>query len=412
MSDSIAPMHVAHLLPAFVVDTLALDERQNVLAHVAICATCRAELATWHKIDDALHEPAPPLPAADAVLREVWRRVDAGSCKEQHGQFPVAHLGQNGRPHGYRASSVVPLPLSIPPTVPPPALLAPPGSMRRQWAPARVAILLLLVLLSAGVFTSGSGRSFLAQHLPQASLVTIQAPGLAGAESEERLVTVTLPAAMVPVGNAVRSCLSHIVIPPDVRASWDAKDAGCCPGTRLNYVLKGTYAVWPEGPVRVIRADQTTETAQAGSELHLSAGDTIVLGSDTPYAADNPGDMPTELLQYILASPPDFPRGTATLAGWHELDYDMPDIPLQGGPATMTLVRFVLAPDAVLSGPPGTALMQVTMPPDDGEDAPPSQSIVSSRISPGLQSDITNHGRMPVAVYVLALEPSGVNLMP
>jgi hypothetical protein len=240
----------------------------------------------------------------------------------------------------------------------------------------------------------------------------MEAPGLAGAESEETLVELTLPRAMVPAGERVRSCLSHIVIPPHARSTWDAADAVCCPGTRLNYVLKGPYAVWPQGPVQIIRADRFTEDAPAGSELLLHAGDTIVLRSDTPYAADNPEESPAELLQYILAYPPAFPRGTATLAGWDELDYDMPDIPLRGGAAMISLHRIVLGPDAVLTGPPGVALMQVTMPKDHGADAGPSQPVVASGISPALESKIKNQGREPVTVYVLALEPAGMTLMP
>ena len=216
---------------------------------------------------------------------------------------------------------------------------------------------------------------------------------------------------MVAAGEHVRSCLSHIVVPPRTRASWDAKDAVCCPGTRLTYVLSGSLAVWPGGPAQVIRADRTSERVAAGAALHLATGDTLLLGSDTPYRTDNPGDTPTGLLQYILAYPPDFPRGTATLQGWDEFDYDMPDLPVPEGPVTLTLSRFMLAPDSVLSGPSGMALMQVTMPPGSAADAPNAWWTVSSTIAPSLQTTITNDGRTPVAVYVLALEPQGGLLM-
>lgn len=275
-----------------------------------------------------------------------------------------------------------------------------------------LAAILLLMVLGVGVLTVGPGRAFLHRYLPTDRAVTLPAPGLEGAESEELLVRVTVPSDMVPAGENVRSCLSHIVIPPRTRAAWDANDAGCCPGTRLNYVLKGTFVARPEADVQVIRADRTSETVRAGAEVRLAAGDTLVLGSDTPYRTENPDDTSTELLQYILAYPPDFPRGTASLKGWTELDYDYPDIPVPEGPVTMTLYRFTLAPGAVLSSPPGLPLMQVVLPPGSASDAPFAWSTVYSTIAPSLESEITNSGRTPVTVYVLALEPQGGMLMP
>lgn len=262
---------------------------------------------------------------------------------------------------------------------------------------------LVAVVIGAAVHQGPSLVSRFASQEP----FTIDAPTLTGLAGAETLLDVTVPALLVPSGDSVRTCLSHITIPPHTRSTWSARDAPCCPGARLNYVLAGTYVVWPEAPAEVLYAGQAPATFPAGSEITLQAGDAILLGSDTPYSADNPGETPVELLQQILASPPAFPRGTATLEGWNEHDYDMRDIPLQGGPMSMRLLRMTLEPQESLTPPPGVEFMQVNLP--TGPNDKGLYDVLASFQDPGT---FVNTSKEEVTLYVLALQPAGVSLVP
>ena len=100
MSDSRVTAHVAHVLPAFVVGTLAPEERREVLAHLPDCSICRAELAAWHTIQEALREPSPDLLADDTLLHAFWRRVDAAPGAAPSRLHAYREGNGNGRHRG------------------------------------------------------------------------------------------------------------------------------------------------------------------------------------------------------------------------------------------------------------------------------------------------------------------------
>lgn len=284
----------------------------------------------------------------------------------------------------------------------PPSLPDPPANTRRPvprpvWLSA-----VLLLTLCVGAVVAREGHMLLAR-LASPATTFLSAPSSSGLAGAEILLNITVPALLVPSGDSVRTCLSQIVIPPHARSTWSARDAPCCPGTRLNYVIAGTYMVWPEGPVDILRPGEAPHTMPAGSEITLRAGEAILMGSDTPYSADNPGETPVELVQQILASPPAFPRGTATLAGWDEHDYDMRDIPLQGGSMTMRLVRTTLEPKERLTPPPGVEMMQISSDPSHAYDIASSFSDDHS---------IVNVSKSTITLYLLFLEPAELTLMP
>ncbi len=78
--------HVTSLLPAYLGDTLSPIEVERVRAHLATCAECRAELATWAAIRDVAQAAATPerIPSL-ALLKDVWARLDAGEASSALG---------------------------------------------------------------------------------------------------------------------------------------------------------------------------------------------------------------------------------------------------------------------------------------------------------------------------------------
>ena len=65
----------------------------------------------------------------------------------------------------------------------------------------------------------------------------------AGMIAEETLAEITLPADTVPA--TIYSGQNHYTIPPGSSARWEPSrfSATCCTGSRLNYVIEGTYTV-------------------------------------------------------------------------------------------------------------------------------------------------------------------------
>ncbi|HEV2583046.1 MAG TPA: zf-HC2 domain-containing protein [Ktedonobacteraceae bacterium] len=70
--------HISDLLPAYLNGRLDAHSGAEVRAHLALCQTCEAELASWQAISKATHaeEEALPLPAAHTMSR-VWEKLDA-----------------------------------------------------------------------------------------------------------------------------------------------------------------------------------------------------------------------------------------------------------------------------------------------------------------------------------------------
>ena len=74
--------HVAHLLPAYVAGTLEPAERSLAANHLGRCSACRAELAAWEAIGEAVRAPEPAVEGAeDARLAGIWRRIEAGEFR-------------------------------------------------------------------------------------------------------------------------------------------------------------------------------------------------------------------------------------------------------------------------------------------------------------------------------------------
>jgi hypothetical protein len=92
--------HVAHLLPAYVNESLDRRRRERTHAHLAGCAACRAELADWEALRGATRTAvmADLAPAPDsALMGRVWAQIDAAAVpapRRRVGLRQVASLGQ------------------------------------------------------------------------------------------------------------------------------------------------------------------------------------------------------------------------------------------------------------------------------------------------------------------------------
>jgi hypothetical protein len=349
MSQPIAPAHVAHLLPGFAIGTLAPDERRQTLAHLTGCPTCRAELAAWQTIASALREPLPNLPADDAPLHEVWRRVDAASqsgrrfrSNHRHGDghaagpTPVASAPRRGASTGPAvAAALAPAAQTwnAPPGVAPP---------RRPWG--LLAITALLVLsLGLGYIALAPGRPDLGgpvRHLAAPA----PAPGR-GDVAQETLLDVVIPAAYVPAWDLASIALALYTIPPANTSTWDT------PALRVAYVLAGEYRVHSDGPSMVIRRGATApEDVPAGAELVLTSGDAFIAAAETTseYATD--ASAKAQLLNWMLVEESDSrPVEPGSWLG-HDFDHRR-DLRPPGGALSLRLLRIDLGPDAVLAAP-------------------------------------------------------------
>lgn len=371
-----------------------------------------------HYLDDLIVGAACEDGAVAADIAHLARRyldlgrsaVPSGARERVLGRITPPHAPVS--PNGVRTENEWTMPWAAPPilspngrhALPEPSRVPSSRPIRNGPRPVWIFAALLTVILLGGIAIR-QGPTIMSR-ISSNALIAINAPTATGLAGADTLLEITAPSLLVPSGDSVRTCLSHITIPPHARSTWSAQDAPCCPGARLNYVLAGAYTIWPEGPVEVLRAGADPETMPAGSEITLQAGDAILLGSDTPFSADNPGETPTEILQQILASPPAFPRGTASLEGWIEHDYDMRDIPLQGGPMSMRLLRVTLEPQERLTQPPGVEFMQINLP-----RGPNDQGIYDVSASFKPPGSFVNISKEEVTLYVLALEPAGVSLM-
>jgi sugar lactone lactonase YvrE len=133
--------HVAHLLPAYVAGTLDAADRRSVLAHLAGCPACRAELAAWQVIQRGARAVYTAVPADDDGLQRILRRVEA--------------IPNSGLPITEPAPDTALSPRLIITPSPRPDVRQP--AVRRLLAYLATAALLLLTLLSS-FLAFGPGR--------------------------------------------------------------------------------------------------------------------------------------------------------------------------------------------------------------------------------------------------------------
>src|SRR5579859_3767709 len=86
--------HIADLLPAYISETLDLQNTERVQKHLLVCEACQRELSSWEALKEAAQFAvvSAPLPAAN-VLDQVWAKIDAPSQREAAGRrFLLQHM--------------------------------------------------------------------------------------------------------------------------------------------------------------------------------------------------------------------------------------------------------------------------------------------------------------------------------
>lgn len=396
MSQSIAPAHVAHLLPGFVVGTLSPAERRETLAHLTECAVCRAELAAWGAIGKALSDPLPDQPANDATLREVWRRVDAAA---QIGRPFHSSRPGNGRMAG-------PAPAASAPrrriatgradeAAPPPAEQtgnAPLAAARPPWPPGRLATAVLLLSMGLVFIAFGLGWRAVGDPVQQLAAPEL-APGR-GDVAQETLLDVVIPAAYVPVWDRSSIALALITIPPANTSTWET------PALRVEYVLAGEYRVRSDGPSMVIRHGAAApEDVPVGAELVMAPGDTLIAPAESTSDHATDASSGADILNWVVEEEDSSP---AKPGSWLEYALDhRHDLRPRSGALSLRVLRIDLGPDAVLA------------PPDDPLHLFVQADFVESTIAVTSDGSRRNIGKTTATLYSSTVSPFGTGtLMP
>lgn len=150
----------ASFLPQFRQGTLSPANDTALRAHLVTCAYCQAQLATYDRLDAALHTYidhfAPTAPSADDLVRAAVARVSSAplDAADNH-RLPSLGVRQKDREMFDSQGDS-----TIPPTLPPaPAYGRPPHNTRQRPVLATIAALLLIGLAAAifAMFTRANG---------------------------------------------------------------------------------------------------------------------------------------------------------------------------------------------------------------------------------------------------------------
>jgi hypothetical protein len=274
---------------------------------------------------------------------------------------------------------------------------------QHRWGLAAGAVAAVLLILEIGIGYVLFGSGFLEddQRTTIPAAVVPTATPTPGVVSEETLLVYTIPAAELPRIN-IGMGTTRNTIPPGHRSTWEPY---CCPGPMLEYVIQGTYTVRAEAPIRVVRADGTSETVPAGVEVTLGPGDALISRNETVVEAANIGADTVHLINWTLIENTEEAGFYGhLLPGWTNNDPDVKGASSLGdGPATVTLQRVRLSPGATFS-PNVNGVFQFTVPmPQNAAGTPVASYAVREA-----DGTIRIIGNDAIAIYVLTLEPSGV----
>ena len=292
---------------------------------------------------------------------------------------------------------------------PHPAIPRIPGRGRHhRWNLTRLAaVLVLLVTLGVGSLVLGTGQWTATDQRTMIPAVIAPATPSPDGVAEQTLVTVTLPANVLPRGGGVGAGLAHFTIPPGTRSTWTPPS--CCSGPLVEYVLGGSYAVRAQATIRVVRTGGPVEEIPAGTEVTLAAGDAVISRNEIVVEGANTGAVPVELLSWVLIDDPTERFGGHLLGGWitHAIDVRNGEegpygVRVPTGLATVRLQRIELAPGATFPPSAEGTRFAVTLP--ENAAGTPRAGLI------GRMSDntIENPGQEEtLTVYVLTLEPTG-----
>jgi len=168
----------------------------------------------------------------------------------------------------------------------------------------------------------------------------------------------------------------------------------------VEYVIAGTYTVRAESAIRVVRADGAEEEIPAGVDAVLTPGDALISRNETVVEGANTGDVPVELLNWVLLAAGGF--GGHALPGWASHNADVQgELVLPPGSAAVRLTTIELHPGTPVPLPSdGSLAFVVTL---------PTNALGTPVLSAYRDGDGAIGGRLNVStVYLLTVSWTGV----
>jgi len=223
---------------------------------------------------------------------------------------------------------------------------------RFHWVHVLLSAALLLVTLGIAVETywshDRSGPS-------SSSGPAIQAPGAPSPTTSDNGLLLEIPVPSdVPVPEAIGNAgMGYYTMAPATTTSWAGNDRGSYAGIWVDYVVTGTLSITSADAVDVIRAGGgTSETMEAGTEITLAPGDTVIRRYDGGVEWVNLGSTEVGLVELSM--------WTGKILGpyfyppeWHEVQLAGPlRSQLPDGAYLLRVAVMELEPNEVLPSPP------------------------------------------------------------
>ena len=273
-----------------------------------------------------------------------------------------------------------------------------PGA-RSRWLPALISGALLVVSLGIAISQLGLGLDD-NRRGPAAPAILAPASPPPEVMSDETLIEVPVPVDLLPPGEAVEAGMAMVSVPVGT-FQQPGDEAATNPGIQASYILEGTVSVVSDELMHVIEAGGTgtMEEVEAGTEVVLESGDTLVTRKSPGEEWTNGG--PTEVQLIALEAFGGPPATSSFPFGWIALRFDYHS--LGEWPAdqpTLLRLRQVTAPPETVLPLPAEALAQYTV-----HESDETGSSIGRRSDGSIR--FVGGGDKLMTVYVFTLERLG-----
>lgn len=221
-----------------------------------------------------------------------------------------------------------------------------------------IAVIAGLVSLVRLVDLGSSSRSL-------GGIVAPATPDTGSAPADQVLLTISLPAHLLPRGNDISSGLTRFSVPAGTTATWTDP---CCVGPLVEYVLAGTYTVLADDAVTVYRSTGTIEDVTKGSPVTLTTGDALLTRSQTPVEVTADASGPVDLLSWMLIDISG-PFQERKLEGWTRVGQPIyaQNVNARVDGMDIVLRKFTASNGTVLDLPAGQSGAQLALPVEPGD---------------------------------------------
>ena len=259
----------------------------------------------------------------------------------------------------------------------------------RWFAILASAALVLLTLGIAGYATLDRDGS----PGPGAPAVVAPATPSPSSSADGVLLEFPLSADAVPDDGFGAAGIRFYTMAPGTVAAWNGEMSALNPGIWANYVLEGSMTMVADGTVELVRANGTRESAVAGTEIVLAAGDAVIHRAEESAEWTSLGSAEVQIVSLVVLSDnaiiypqPDF---------WHATGYDVDGpAPIPAGDWVVRLEELQLEPDRAIPAP----------------ESPSTQYGVTradplAYLAKGMGGQLTLRlAKAPTTVYVFTLE--------